>query len=1018
MSCFDHTARRMGIAELTQHFTACMDESALHIAGEIAHSGKRSHSIAINSEYNPNIVPVVRTASDGKTKMEYMINILPSDSKHPVTLAHNKDAGRSTPDPSELKDADDPHLPSQFTLKGQDIEGIKVSDGDVDFFPTIPFDPLVTHYEVIIPRQTKEVTVTATLTAASPKDIKRTVPIVVLCYGGGPFTIHTLASSGEKPIIIVSGSQRAAQYIEDWCGFEAQKASKRNDPELVLRLDELQKEQARRSLRMDFAGAKKTTYEAVAEAAEKPDWWDVESFLHALRKLGDHDYMHFFQISQAETVKTSKKIRLNPMLPPLLDSIVKSAQVKQEVKLPLAIRLNHEDDVKILCDAHGIARNQGVCDEVSLDSRLLIFAAFNDQGKVVERLLDTGFALHNLDALVALEIQRELDRPKLVKEDEPPAYWIAEHFHAAQYVDQEELATMVATRWRKVESKDAVYRAISWNMMPTLPGWLMSVEHTDPEMWWPPGTMLQQLSSSFIADEYPPNGLMKREFVIISPADLAGTRLVGEDSGPEDGGVLSMTLRDVKRRKNQTFNVISREYSDVQPQDVRVKLQPLYRDNVTEWLPLNSECKYRLPDNHMVSRKERHRVASAFANWLGRGEGSQSNYKDPNLRMHDLHRIYWAIRSNRPRLARVLMTRCSHPILGGLFSAQIYRHQKLPADYVPDANLKKRYLPKAMRVSSESYACEILDNAEFDGSNSAFDSFIFYGIDEEDSDEYINFVVKETDKIENTKLREVLQLMGVDERTEVTNIDLALLANSKLFMTQNGVMQFLFKLWTRPSDNGNWVQRKLPVVLQIARVKMLVNLLAFAAFLAMYVLVLRSIPPRGEEYELSGFETVFWCWALAFAVNEAAEACGDYDTVYDYVRGSGNAIDLLVTLIFLLSLACRVYSLYQYTEEPYVLQIRTVNVPVMLSTVDVAYGALCANFVVCCFRFLTLLSMFERIGVMVIIVGKIFRHDILPFIVFAGTCIAAFEAAAMFFAWLVGRPQTISGHFFEVFSGE
>ena len=61
-------------------------------------------------------------------------------------------------------------------------------------------------------------------------------------------------------------------------------------------------------------------------------------------------------------------------------------------------------------------------------SRLLIFAAFNDQGKVVDRLLDTGFALHNLDAMVALEIQRELDRPKLIKEDEPPAYWIAEHF--------------------------------------------------------------------------------------------------------------------------------------------------------------------------------------------------------------------------------------------------------------------------------------------------------------------------------------------------------------------------------------------------------------------------------------------------------------------------------------------------------------------------------------------------------------------------------------------------------------
>ena len=66
-----------------------------------------------------------------------------------------------------------------------------------------------------------------------------------------------------------------------------------------------------------------------------------------------------------------------------------------------------------------------------------------------------------------------------------------------------------------------------------------------------------------------------------------------------------------------------------------------------------------------------------------------------------------AIRSNRPRLATVLMTRCSQPLLAGLFSSQIYRHQLLPADFVPDARLKPKYLPKTMRVASEAYACEV-----------------------------------------------------------------------------------------------------------------------------------------------------------------------------------------------------------------------------------------------------------------------------------------------------------------------
>ena len=33
MACFDNDARRMSIEELTQYFTACMDESALNIGG-------------------------------------------------------------------------------------------------------------------------------------------------------------------------------------------------------------------------------------------------------------------------------------------------------------------------------------------------------------------------------------------------------------------------------------------------------------------------------------------------------------------------------------------------------------------------------------------------------------------------------------------------------------------------------------------------------------------------------------------------------------------------------------------------------------------------------------------------------------------------------------------------------------------------------------------------------------------------------------------------------------------------
>jgi hypothetical protein len=368
--------------------------------------------------------------------------------------------------------------------------------------------------------------------------------------------------------------------------------------------------------------------------------------------------------------------------------------------------------------------------------------------------------------------------------------------------------------------------------------------------------------------------------------------------------------------------------------------------------------------------------------------------------MHALHRLYWAIRSNRPRLATVLMTRCKQPILAGIFSAQIYKRQILPADFVPDARLKPKYLPKAMQKASEEYACEILDNAELDGSNSAFDSFVFYGIDEEDGDEYIDFVTKESDQNENANVRMALHLMGVDPRCCMTNIDLALLASNKQFMTQNGVMQFLLKLWSRPSDNGNWVQRRLPYYLQIPRTKGVLNLIGSVSFLVLYIFFLSNIPPRAEEFPTTASEVFFWAWTLTFVVNEVFEAIGDFESFADYAGGRGNMIDICVITLFL---AAFIFRLANWTGGQ---QLAS----------DWMYAVLCGNLVLTCLRFLHQLAMFERIGVMLIIVGKIVHHDIAPFIVFAATTITAFESASMFFSWVLGVEHHF-GHFFQTFTG-
>ena len=390
--------------------------------------------------------------------------------------------------------------------------------------------------------------------------------------------------------------------------------------------------------------------------------------------------------------------------------------------------------------------------------------------------------------------------------------------------------------------------------------------------------------------------------------------------------------------------------SDDTAQTVRAELTPLFKDNVTEWLPLDSQCMFRFPLRLHQERSERTRVQRSYRNWL-RYEGSRkgsSDHPHPNRNMHDLHRLYWAIRSNRPKLATVLMTRCAQPILAGIFSSFFYRNQLLPPDFVPDAKLKAKYKPKAMQRSSEEYACEILDCAELDGSNAAFDSFLYYGVDEEDGDDYRNFITKEQQQIENSNVRAALELMGVDPRTEVTHLDLALLANTKMFMAQAGVTQHLLKLWKRPSDNDNLVQRHLPALFQIPKVKGYLNLVGFAAFIAVYATLLINVPNRGDPQELTAVEGVFWIWTLGLILNEVMEAVGDFDAISDYVRASGNVTDMILISAFLSAFACRIVS-----------SVDKAN----LYAVDWMLGLLCGNFILCCVRFLLMLSMVGEIGV-------------------------------------------------------
>ncbi len=1022
MSCYNADARRMSIEDLTEYFCNCVDESNLHINDTSCEAGSRSLPVALDTELTT--IPVVRTASDGVTKQTYSISVVKKHVERSVlssstAIAMNESADFASPIQSAERLVEQKQKAvgssSVFSLNGYDITGLSVRDangGVVDFHPAEAFDPAVTMYTIVVPTSVDSVTVTASVKAAQKKCIYRTIPIVMLCYGGGPQTLRMLRSVGSTPIIVVRGSSRSAQFIESWIEAETAKFENRKNPEAVMQLTHQQRKQAKYELRADFASVQRppTTYRDVAALSEKPKWWNVDSFLDALQKLAAHEHLHFFDINQTTTVRTKKKVRLNPLLPPLLDSIVKSTQVMDSVKLPLSIRLDDEKDVKTLCDRQGIAMGLGQTD-ITRDSRLIIFAAFHDRARVAERLLETGFDISQLDQLIVVELQRMLDEPKLIQSNSPPSWWVKQQFK----IDAD--PELISLRWRKTADKKSVFRQIDWEMLQSLAGWTFLVKTTEPQDYWDHTMVVEQLSCIYIEGQLPPHGLMKRTFAVVSPESEKGKIMIAADEFVQnqgDGGLVKCVF--------SVTNHADKPNADEQPTVVHAELTPIFKDNVTEWLPLRSEVKFRFP---RFASTERKRVAQAFQNWLAPVDGS-SVVLDPNRPMHELHRLYWAIRSNRPKMANMLMRRCHLPIVAGLFSSYLYQTQRLPRNYIPDANLKTRYRPEYMKTAAEAYACDILDNAELSGSNAAFDEFLFYPLSSETdpSSSFTEFVAKKRDQIANANLRSAMILMDVDQDSQITNLDLALKAESKLFMSQAGVTQFLRMLWLRPSDNGSFVQQQMPEWTRLSRpsVKGLLKIVGFAAFLILYAIFLANVPERGYVMPLTRIEATFWVWTLTLVVNEIAEARDDFDSLLLYLQGSGNAVDCVIILVFATAFVCRLIAASQMASVELNDDLSAYYDPDSSSGIkssfaaDLMVGLLCGNVIFCCLRMIMLLSMLQRVGVMVIIAKRIIQQDILPFLVFAILTVAAFESSAFFFSWVL-QDDYNPGSLFMFFTG-
>jgi hypothetical protein len=95
-----------------------------------------------------------------------------------------------------------------------------------------------------------------------------------------------------------------------------------------------------------------------------------------------------------------------------------------------------------------------------------------------------------------------------------------------------------------------------------------------------------------------------------------------------------------------------------------------------------------------------------------------------------------------------------------------------------------------------------------DSGAPVFEEYVFFGLDQEellkgDDAEFGNLETKY--QVENESLRSALKIMGSDETTEITRVDLAIMATNKAFMGHPSTEHFLDGLWARPSSNGKFV---------------------------------------------------------------------------------------------------------------------------------------------------------------------------------------------------------------------
>ncbi len=517
-----------------------------------------------------------------------------------------------------------------------------------------------------------------------------------------------------------------------------------------------------------------------------------------LIEISEYSQLYVFDLFAKMETSENKNNVDNPMLPVVLRAIFESTTVEQKNQLPLAIRYNDRANVKKVLVGSGIKKKEDKAEELTVDGRQLIYAAFYDNSKIVREMLQSGFDIAQLDLLIALEIRQEMCAQKLLQHRRKDATWHSSPMPSWKIRRHRQGATEdeIREEWGELSPEEQVaitleeLQIVTWDKLAFANGWTYRVivqEDADTKVKVTAGTLFRQVGAknfqpaAFLREDGKPvtgNAANHRVGVRAGEVELVcmdktcghvendklvelkpvwGEVLSEQDATPyivkhgrnDYGDLASDSIRTMARMVG-VANATAVKFQDATEVYVKVEhadlgwliLRREPTDEIVGCLDLGgqkdrpSEGMQRTYRKKNVGSLMYDGAAKAFAPWL---EASVAKYDLLAEPFDPLLRIFWAIATKRDGLAKEVWLDASNPdtfqpFVGAFLASYTYRNLGLG---LTTRIQRKERSSKYMKRKWDQISADLLDCMEGSGNvlNSGSQVFDKYVFFGEDEEE-------------------------------------------------------------------------------------------------------------------------------------------------------------------------------------------------------------------------------------------------------------------------------------------